>query len=49
VDTLKTELARLRTELQDEDQFAEGLPKDGVDGGVRKWQPGQGPNGPLKP
>ncbi len=45
--TLKAELARLRVELKDDDQFANEIPKDGVDGGVLKWQPGQGPNGPT--
>jgi len=44
---LKSELARLRAELKDEDQFSKELPKDGVDGPVQKWQPGQGPNGPI--
>jgi arylsulfatase A-like enzyme len=43
---LKSELARLRAELKDEDQFAQELPKDGVDGGVLKWTPGYGPQGP---
>jgi arylsulfatase A-like enzyme len=47
VTTLKAELARLRTELKDDDQFAEEIPKDGVDGGVLKWQPGEGPDGPT--
>lgn len=47
VRTLKVELARLRKELKDDDQFAQELPKDGVDGGVLKWQPGQGPSGPV--
>jgi arylsulfatase A-like enzyme len=47
VATLKAELAKLRRELKDADQFANELPKDGVDGGVLKWQPGQGPNGPT--
>lgn len=46
VAALKTELARLRKELKDDDQFADEIPKDGVDGGVQKWQPGQGPEGP---
>ena len=46
--SLKSELARLRRELKDDDQFANELPKDGVDGGTLKWQPGQGPNGPSK-
>jgi len=31
---LKTELARLKKELKDEDQFARELPKDGVDGNL---------------
>jgi len=48
VKTLKAELAKLRAELKDEDQFAHEIPKDGVDGGVLKWQPGQGPNGPTR-
>jgi arylsulfatase A-like enzyme len=47
VKTLKTELGRLRKELKDDDQFALELPKDGVDGPIKKWQPGQGPLGPL--
>ncbi len=32
VEKLKTELARLRKELNDEDKFADQLPSDGVDG-----------------
>ena len=48
VKTLKAELAKLRAELKDDDQFAQEIPKDGVDGGVLKWQPGQGPNGPVR-
>jgi arylsulfatase A-like enzyme len=43
VTTLKAELTRLRSELKDEDQFADEIPKDGVDGGVLKWQEGHGP------
>jgi arylsulfatase A-like enzyme len=37
---LKAELARLKKELKDEDQFAKQLPRDGVDGGPPKWAPG---------
>ena len=44
---LKAELTRLRADLKDEDQFANEVPKDGVDGGVLKWQAGQGPSGPT--
>ncbi len=47
IEKLKAELARLRSELKDEDEFANEIPKDGVDGGVLKWQTGQGPNGPT--
>ena len=45
--SLKAELAKLRTELQDEDQLATEVPKDAVDAHTPKWQPGQGPKGPL--
>jgi hypothetical protein len=45
---LKAELAQLRTSLKDEDQFAHELPKDGVDGGVLRWAPGFGPQGPKE-
>ena len=48
VKTLKAELVRLKAELKDEDQFANQIPLDGVDGPVKKWQVGQGPNGPVK-
>jgi arylsulfatase A-like enzyme len=41
---LKRELARLRREVQDEDQFANQLPKDDVDGPPPRWKPGFGPN-----
>lgn len=37
---LKAELLRLKKELKDEDQFANELPKDGVDGGPPAWAPG---------
>lgn len=47
VAALKAELNRLRAELKDDDQFANEIPKDGVDAGVQKWQAGQGPNGPT--
>jgi arylsulfatase A-like enzyme len=40
---LKQELARLRQQLQDNDEFANELPKDGVDGPPKKWKPGYGP------
>ncbi|MEY5024540.1 MAG: hypothetical protein RLZZ244_68 [Verrucomicrobiota bacterium] len=46
---LKGELARLRRELQDEDQFALELPKDGVDGGKLKWQAGFEPKAAPRP
>ena len=45
---LKTELSRLRSELRDEDQFAQELPKDGVDGGVLRWATGFSPQGPKE-
>ncbi len=37
---LKAELARLKKELQDNDEFAEGPPPAGVDGGAKKRPPG---------
>jgi hypothetical protein len=37
VERLKAELARLKKELGDEDQFANELPKDGVDG-LTPWK-----------
>ncbi|MEK0445626.1 MAG: hypothetical protein RLZZ399_947 [Verrucomicrobiota bacterium] len=40
---MKSELARLRAELQDEDQYADQLPRDGVDGGKLRWLPGHEP------
>ncbi len=40
---LKDELARLRRELQDNDEFSKELPRDGVDGPPKKWKPGFGP------
>ena len=46
---LKAELSRLKRDLQDEDQFATELPKDGVDGGVLRWAEGYGPQGPKVP
>ena len=36
---LKTELARLRTEFKDEDQFAETIPPNGVDGAAKEKKP----------
>jgi arylsulfatase A-like enzyme len=45
---LKRELSRLKSELKDEDQFANELPKDGVDGGVLHWANGFGPDGPKE-
>lgn len=40
---LKTELARLKAELEDHDEFANELPPDGVDGAPKKWKPGYKP------
>jgi arylsulfatase A-like enzyme len=41
---LKAEMARLKAELKDEDQFADRFPQGGgVDGGPRKWAPGHQP------
>jgi arylsulfatase A-like enzyme len=36
---MKAELARLRKELRDDDQFADALPKDGVDGQFKEKKP----------
>ena len=36
---LKSELARLRTEFKDEDQFAETIPPNGVDGAAKEKKP----------
>ena len=46
---LKSELARLRRELKDEDQFASDLPKDDSGGGPLQWAEGHGPQGPKVP
>jgi arylsulfatase A-like enzyme len=46
---LKAELRRLKKDLKDEDQFADELPKDGVDGGTMRWAEGHGPQGPKVP
>jgi arylsulfatase A-like enzyme len=46
---LKSELQQLRNEFQDQDQFANELPKDGVDGGVLRWAEGHSPQGPKVP
>ncbi|MCI0535647.1 MAG: sulfatase [Verrucomicrobiales bacterium] len=40
---LKTDLMRLKRQVQDNDEFANELPKDGVDGPPRKWKPGYAP------
>ena len=40
VKELKTELSRLKTELEDHDEFALTQPKDDVDGPPKKWKPG---------
>jgi arylsulfatase A-like enzyme len=40
---LKVELARLKTELEDHDEFADSQPPDGVDGAPKKWKPGYKP------
>ncbi len=41
---LKSELARLKQTLGDNDEFAEVQPSGGVDGPPKKWKPGFGPN-----
>ncbi len=46
---LKGELARLKKELRDENQFADELPKDHSGGGPLKWAEGYGPQGPKVP
>ena len=45
---LKAEIARLKIELKDDDQFANEIPKD-IDEKVKKWAPGFGPEGPMVP
>ena len=52
VAALKTELLRLKTELQDDDKFSTELPKDGVDGpgpARKNAKPGAAKPGVLKP
>jgi arylsulfatase A-like enzyme len=43
---LKAELARLKKDLKDDDQFSTELPKDGVDGPPPAWAPGFEPKQP---
>jgi arylsulfatase A-like enzyme len=50
VGKLKAELARLKKDLGDTDQFANEQPKDGVDGAPPNWAPGfQPPAGEQAP
>lgn len=44
---LKAELARLKKELGDEDQFADKQPGGGVNGPAKPWKPGHGPDRPT--
>lgn len=48
-ENLKAELARLRRELKDDDQFAHELPKEDSGGGPLQWAEGYGPQGPKVP
>ena len=43
---LKKSLYRLKSELKDNDEFTDSLPKDDVDGPPKKWKPGYGPTAP---
>jgi arylsulfatase A-like enzyme len=38
---LKTELARLKKEVDDKDEFADGIPPSGVDGAIQKLRSGR--------